>query len=392
VFSKFKALIENDVKGAVDCLLKEKGASIVIRNLNYIISRCKNEDDITYVMNAIKTTNNIIIIQNLLQYNHYKVKPRTFKFTKFNKFKTHVETGKEYSKRKSIISREHIDKICSLLWENLQENLKGRLGKVYIDGGMEKISLPIQETASMGGFGVLPKGSKLDIPDGKKIRLFIYWERVNDIDLSIMGLTNKLKSIEFSWRTMASNQSKALTFSGDITSGYNGGSEYFDIDIDQFKKSFPSMRYLVPSANVYSGTPFAKCICKAGYMERDVMDSGEIFEPATVQTSFAITVDSTFAYLFAVDLKTRELIWLNIGKDSNTIIAADNGFDFLVDYFNMCDIINLKDFFTMLSTEVVDNIDDADVIISDKVEDTFNGAKQVVRSYDMDKILAFLNA
>ena len=93
-----------------------------------------------------------------------------------------------------------------------------------------------------------------------------------------------------------------------------------------------------------------------------------------------------------IDLKTRELIWLNIGRDSNSIIAAANNMEFLVDYFNMCDVINLKSFFTMMATEVVDSIEDADVIVSDTVEDTFNGEKQVIRSYDLDKLLAFLNA
>lgn len=390
-FSKFEKHMQGDVKDAVDCLLNEKGAAAVIRKLNYLISRCKDSQDVDYIMSKIKTTNNLIILQNLLQYKQYKVKPRTFKFTRFNKLKAHTETKKEFERRKSIIDEKYIDRICTLLKENLEENLKGKLGKVYIDDGMEKIALPIQETASMGGFGVLPKGSKLDIPYGKKVRLFIYWERVNDIDLSIMGLTEKLKSMEFSWRTMASNQSDALTFSGDITSGYYGGSEYFDIDIDGFQNLFPKIRYLIPCANVYSGTPFANCKCKAGYMERDVMDSGEIFEPTTVQTSFAITVNSTFAYLFAIDLQTRELIWLNIGRDSNSIIAAANGFDFLIDYFNMCDIINLNSFFAMMADEVVDNIEDADVVVSDKVEDTFNGDKQVIRSYDLDKLLAFLN-
>ncbi|MBQ7308022.1 MAG: hypothetical protein IJW82_05800, partial [Clostridia bacterium] len=251
-YSKFeKAISEGNIKLAVDILKNEKGVSVILRNLNYIVSRCKNDEDLEYLLKEIKTTNNILIIQNLIQYSNYKKgKQRVFKFTKFNRLKMHQETSKEFKNRQSFVSEENCQKISKMLNENLASNLKGKLGKVYIEDGMENIALPIQETTSMGGFGILPKGSLLKIEDAKKVRAFIYWEKVNDIDLSVIGLTENLKQREFSWRTMASKQSDAITFSGDETSGYNGGSEYFDIDINKFKKVHKDTRYLIFNANV----------------------------------------------------------------------------------------------------------------------------------------------
>ena len=79
----------------------------------------------------------------------------------------------------------------------------------------------------------------------KKLRAFTYWEKVDDIDLSCFGLTDDGRRIEFSWRTMAGNQSDAITYSGDETSGYKGGSEYFDIKLEEFKKMYPAVKYIV---------------------------------------------------------------------------------------------------------------------------------------------------
>lgn len=389
VFSVFKRMLGEDVKGAIDYLTKQKGTALVIRNLNYIISRCKDLQDVEYVMNNIKTKNNIILIQNLLQYHHYNVASRTFKFTRFNKLKVHRETDDEIQKRKSVIKSEYIQKVVELLKKNLEENLKGRLGKVFIDKGLENIALPIQETASMSGFGVLPKGSKLIIDDGKKVRAFMYWEKVDDIDLSMIGLNEALKQKEFSWRTMNAHQSNAITFSGDVTNGYYGGCEYFDIDLEEFEKLYPDIRYLVTSANVYSRSPFSSCKCKAGYMLRDKEDSGEIFEPRTVDTSFAINTKSTFAYLFAIDIQNRQIIWLNVARDSSIMVAGTTQFGFILDYLDMCDVINLKDFATMLASEVVKTKKDADVIFTDKLLKVKD--KQVIRIYDVDKIIALMN-
>lgn len=386
-----KAMNNNDIKKAIDSLVKYKGESSLMRKLNYVLSRCEKNEDIDYLFKVLETNNNLVIIQNMLQYHNYKsASARIFRFTRFNKLKSHIETEEERARRKSVVTRGLCNRICEVLRNNLAKNLKGKLGKVYIDDDMENIALPIQENTSMGGYGTLPKGSRLNIEDGKKIRAFIYWEKVNDIDLSCIALTEKLKNKEYSWRTMASNQSKMITFSGDITSGFNGASEYFDIDIEKCAKSNPQYRYLIFCANVYSATPFKDCICKAGFMKRDVEDSGEIFEPKTVETSFQINCDSTFAYMFAIDVLERKMIWLNMAKDSNAIVAGTTSMELLMDYFSICDVINMKMFFTMLASEVVTNIEDADVVVSDKTFQLKEGV-EVLHSYDTDKILALLN-
>ena len=393
VFSGFeKAMTERNIRSAVEVLKSGKGSAAVLRNLSYLISRCSSEEEVQFVLDCIDTKNNIVLIQLLTRFAQYREEsgPRTFGFTKHNKMKFHTETEDELKKRKSDISSEQAGIITERLKASLKANLGGKLGKVYIDPDMKNYALPIQETASQGGFGVLTRGSRIRIPETKKLRAFTYWEKVDDIDLSCFGLEESGNRREFSWRTMAENQSEAITYSGDETSGYKGGSEYFDIDIAEFKKLYPEARYMVFCNNVYSGLPFGKCFCKAGYMTRDIEDTGAIYEPKTVKSSFMINCDSTFAYLFFIDLDKNELIWLNMARTGSMAVAGMTDMTFLIDYFHVTEVINMHSFFELMAAEVVDDISAADVVVTDKNIECAEGV-EVIREYDIEKMTALIN-
>ena len=188
------------------------------------------------------------------------------------------------------------------------------------------------------------------------------------------------------WRS----QSDAIAYSGDQTSGYKGGSEFFDINVEEVIKRYPSLQYLVFCNNVFSNLIFTKCMCKAGYMLRDAISSGEIFEPKTVTSSFLINCDSRFAYLFAIDVRSNEFVWLNIANDSQQSIAGTSSADFLKDILSSTQVLSVYDFVSMLATEVVHTPEEADVVFSDEKLTLRYGAEQI-RSCDYEKILALLN-
>lgn len=415
VYAQFeRAMARKDVREAVDQLKSGKGAGAVLRNLNYIVSRMEREEDLTYVLDNLDTKNGILLMQLLLRYAHHEdiehLSGRTFKFTKFNQMKIHAETEEEVNRRKSLITREETEAIRVFAQTKLKSLLKNQLGKVYVDPAMKNMALPIQENTAQGGFGVLAKGSRLRIPEGKKIRAFTYWEKVNDIDLSVFGIDEEGRQTEFSWRTMAGRQSAALTYSGDETSGYKGGSEYFDVDVEEFRRIYPGIKYLVFCDNVFSGVPFDKCFCKAGYMLRDVEDSGEVYEPKTVQTSFLINCNSTFAYLFGIDLETNDFLWLNVSRSGDVTVAGTTDLRFLLDYFHVTEVLNVYSFFEMMATELVEDPAEAEVIVSDaympdqkasldsdspdQEESSVSDSPKVpeiIRSYDFERILALMN-
>ena len=392
VYSEFELLMAvGDICDAIDYLKKYKGSGAVMRNLDYIASRCKTKDELYHLLDSINTNNIIMCIQLLNHYYFYTKGKRTFKFTSHYLVKTHDETGKEMKKRRSALSKETCEAIASVVLEKLCKICHGKLGKVYIDEGMKKMALPLQETASSGGFGVLPKGSRIPLDMSKVLRVFTYWSKVDDVDLSCIGIMPDGRTKEFSWRTMSYNQKHHITFSGDQTAGYNGGSEYFDIDVKEFKKCLPNIKQLVFCNNVYSFENFSKLNCRAGYMVRNEVLSGEVFEPKTVKSAFNITCDSTFAYMFAIDFHSEELVWLNLGRDSQAIVAGTTPFAWLLPYIFATKVINVYDFFEMLATEVVSTPEEADIIVSDKDFELPEGKEQI-HSYDFERILALMNS
>lgn len=394
VYSEFeKCMGQSDIQGAVRALRWGKGSGALLRKLSYILSRCETEENVDAVLQNIQTDNPLILIQLILDFSAQPEigNTRTFKFTKHNLLRVHNESKEEAARRKSQVPVAVRQLVTPLLWKNLEQVYHGRLGKVFIDPKMARISVPLQETTASGGYGVLSRGSRIPIVADRKIRCFTYWEKVNDIDLSVIALTKEGRQIEFSWRSMYGRQSGAITYSGDQTSGYKGGSEYFDVDVEAFQEEYPMAEYLVFCNNVYSGTPFSQCLCKAGYMDRDVLDSGQVFEPKTVATSFQITCDSTFAYLFGVDLNTKELVWLNTGRDSKARVAGASSLEFLRPYFNSTAIMNVHKLFSMLATEVVPEPEEADVVVSDENVSVKEGA-EMIHSYDTERMLALMNA
>ena len=394
VYSEFEsAIAKGDVMSAADILLSAKGASVLLRNCNYLLSRAKTDDEIDYIVEKVNSKNTMLLIQLLTSYVGYKYdKARTFKFCKHGRLIHHNETEEEQEKRRSRLDEALVKQVAKVIRKKLESVLSCKLGKVYIDPDMQLTALPLHESASMGGYGCLPCGSRIRIPRAKKIRAFTYWEKVNDVDLSMIGLDDDDRQTEFSWRTFASNgNGEEIVFSGDQTSGYDGGSEYFDVDISLLQKKYPKMKYLICSNSVYSAIPFKDIVCTAGYMTRDKNDSGEIFEPKTVKSSFKVTADSTTAYLFAIDIDKHEFVWLNISDESMRQVAGSENISFLKDYMNATDVINMKSFFTMLASEVVTFPEDADIIVSDKDSDTVEG-KEKIRSCDFERIMALMNS
>ena len=389
------ALREIRTRDAVDVLRNNKGTGAVLRHLDYILSASWPFGDLNYILDNIVSNNRILLIQLLYHYaNGVSREPRVFTFQRLGMMRVYHEGDSRSIKPRSFLSENMAMRTCLRVLRELERTCKGTLDKVYADEDMRHIALPLQEGTSMGGVGTLPRGSRVPIPDGKKVRAFTYWERVDDIDLSAFALGEDGDRIEFSWRTLYSHGNGAkgdpIVFSGDQTSGYKGGSEYFDIDFDIFRAWYPNERYIVFCDNVFTGVPFCACDCRAGFMTRDAMDSGEVFEPATVESSFAITCRSTFAYLFAIDLRTREIVWLNVARASNARVAGTTEMSFLRKYLDATSVINLYDFARMLATEVVDDPMQADVVFSNKPVAVREGA-ELVRSQDMERVIELLN-
>lgn len=339
-------------------------------------------------------TNPVILIQLLEQfYNSAESNPRVFKFTKNNTLRIHKETDEETRSRKSVLPDSFRQIAEKTVRNRLIEVLHGRLGRIWIEDidRVKGLALNLRGSVGEGGYGTYPSGTRIPLPNGKKVRAFTYWEKVDDIDLSCFGLCEDGSQMEFSWRNMYHRQNDAVTFSGDQTQGYYGGSEFFDIDLNEFMDRYPTVDYIVFCDNIFSNsgrTHFKNVEARAGFMSRDVQDSGEIFEPKTVETSFRLTADGSFCYMFAIDLRTREIVWLNMQTNGNHAIAGESDMKFLRDVLETTNVFSVYDLLEMSGT-IVDDLSKADMIIANGFAyDTSN--KEVIHLWDDDKFLGIL--
>ena len=189
---------------------------------------------------------------------------------------------------------------------------------------------------------------------------------------------------------MYHEQGEEITFSGDQTSGYNGGSEFFDVDLQKFRRKHPDIRWLIFCDNIFSaGTQYKDILATGGFMTRDRMSSGEVFEPKTVDTSFRLTADSNFCYMFAIDLQDSEMIWLNLARSDRTAVAGATNMQFIMDFFDATKVFNAYDLITASATKVVDTPEKDEWIVSDNPEIEAEG-KTVVRSWDQETMLKLL--
>ena len=108
-------MAEKNIKAAVDAFKTGKGSAAVLRNLNYIISRCESAEDMSYVLKYMETDNVIVLIQLLLQYSQYKkeVLPEPLSSQSIIKLKVHTETNEEQKKRKSFITEGQANMLAS---------------------------------------------------------------------------------------------------------------------------------------------------------------------------------------------------------------------------------------------------------------------------------------
>ena len=130
------------VNDAVSILLDRKGVAAVLRSLDYILSRCGSDREVRSVLDRIDGENLIIMIQLIFRYSRRENAFRVFRFTRFEKLRIHEETESEMRRRKSGLPVETRTLVLGALRAKLEQKLKGRSGKVYLDPKIRGITLP----------------------------------------------------------------------------------------------------------------------------------------------------------------------------------------------------------------------------------------------------------
>ena len=200
---------------------------------------------------------------------------------------------------------------CELVLLNTFRTYKP-LGRVFVDEQLKNYTVPFALRSASKALKTVARGSRLALPPGDTVRFFIYWKDGNsrtDLDLSALAVDGES---EFK-TTIAYYNLKDLGgyHSGDITSAPDGASEFIDIEIPAFLTA--GVRYVMMVVNSFTQQPYHDLpICFAGFMSRQFPDSGEIYEPQTVENKFDLTANRIIAIPLILDLAERTVLWTDL--------------------------------------------------------------------------------
>lgn len=248
--------------------------------------------------------------------------------------KAKVALGVYDEDKRPPIAREAIDSSRELIRRELLARFakKPRFSRAIIDRELERLIVPFSERSAARAAVVLPRGSRITIPAGKLLRLFMHWcepetgGHRTDLDLSI-GFYNDQWAYAgvcayYTLKLTGKSGAVLASSSGDRTSAPfpDGASEFIDLHRDAALAE--GMRYAVFVVNNYSGMAFSALERGfAGIMFRDDA-GGDYFDPRTVELKFSIDGENGVFAPLVVDLQTNELHWLDVHAKGN--LAMNN--------------------------------------------------------------------
>ena len=309
-------LREKDICSLVQVLKNRPGE--FARRLDHMLRLSSNSDIVLSNFSDIACKISSPVLLQVLTHFKYRNQRNDLRifFPKGNVCK--VQAIKNNLSRIEEVVRQKIVDICKKKLIEKYAKLES-LGKVYLDTNLKKYTVPFSQRYASKALRTIARGSKLDLPEGNTIRCFIWWKdgkTRTDIDLSAIALNyhhvHKCSITYYNLREWGGYHS------GDITSAPNGASEFIDIDINKFLKS--GIKYVLMSINAYTEQPFCDLPeCFFGFMMRRRPNSGEIYEPKTVENKIDVTSDTKICIPMIIDLKKRKAIWADLALTKNPL-------------------------------------------------------------------------
>jgi hypothetical protein len=328
------AILKKDMRVASELLKLRPGE--FARKLDKVVREAVDPD---YIVENFKSVANEVSTPVLLQVRQHFIgrassdAPIRVFFPKGN-----LARAKYIKNELPAISEDVCNKIVGICNNALIEQYKKKesLGNVYVDGNFKDYLVPFSQRSASKYNKTIVRGSKIKInKNAKAVRGFIWWtntdrgERV-DIDLSAAIYDEDWNYVEHvSYTNLRSAKYKAC-HSGDITNGGSvngeGVAEFLDVDIDAVEKN--AGRYIVYQVYNFTRQKFGDLPnCRFGWMEREDVNSGEIFEPTTVKMSIDLTADATVAIPVIFDCVDRKFIWCDMNNSMERSYYGGNNLE-----------------------------------------------------------------
>lgn len=320
------AILSGDMKKAAT-LLKDRPGEFA-RQLDKVLRDAKDKN---FILNCFMSVAADISTPVLLQVRQHFMtrnngdKVRVF-FPKGNVAKAII-----IENNLPTIDEKYCKSLVKICENALVENYRSKefLGNIFIDEELKNYIVPFSQRSASSAVKTVVRGSKLPIKeDATAVRGFIWWtnmpsdgyENRVDLDLSAAFFDDDWNYVSHVSYTNLRDKGAAACHSGDITNGGSpsgkGVAEFIDFDIEAAANK---ARYVVFQVYSYTGQLFSDMPnCRFGFMEREDVNSGEIFEPTTVSMKMDMSSRSRISVPVIFDCKERKMIWcdMNIGIEN----------------------------------------------------------------------------
>lgn len=309
------AIAEGNWETAVSLLIDRPGE--FARRLDKLLRICSDAEG---VLNAFSSVTKYVATPVLLQ-----VREHFLQRTEGQDYRVFFPKGsiaKCYNKKNDLpaISEEVCVKAIEVCTKALQDRFSElpRLGKVWIDTKLRNYTVPFGQRSASKALRAPGRGSRVAV--GKKcVRGFIWWtngkSRV-DLDLSAVVYNEHWEYLRHVSYTAL--REEGMTHSGDVTNGGpidgDGVSEFLDVDLEAVQKS--GGRYVAFQVHSFCGQKFSELPnTMFGWMEREQLGSGEIYEPKTVAMKMDLGSESVSTVPAVFDCLTGEMIWCDLSMN-----------------------------------------------------------------------------
>lgn len=260
-----------------------------------------------------------------------------------------------------------------------QYSKRSPLGNVWIDRNLADFIIPFSQRSANSTYKSMTRGSRFTLAKSN-VRFFIWWTNTEfgcypvDLDLSVAFYNENWGYVGHVSYTELENSSLRCYHSGDIINGDDfgskGASEFIDVDLDAMLNE--GVHYVVPQVYSYSGENFSQVPCTFGWMEREDLNSGEIYEPTTVENQISLTSTSRISIPLVIDCKERKVIWTDLSKQIGTERSNNLENNLVGTTLAAYAMVNLKRttmfqvavLNTLARGKVVERVEDADVIFT----------------------------
>ena len=295
--------------------------SLLLRKLSWLVINHSVESIATSVLN-LQTQVDILPLPLLMTvYTALEYEGKRLVINKKGKSHT-VEARQPLGDIKPIL--EALDSLIITKLQNTKE-----WEKVWIEPNLHNLVIPLQARKQSDGLLNLARGSRIAV-DTEVIRLFVYWQQTEertDLDLSVMTLNEAFEYTgQVSWNDYGDG--KDIAHSGDIQSAELGAAEFIDL-----KLSCLDCDYIIPSIILFTGEKFSQLkACHAGWMNRqDVGSDIQTFDAKTVAEKVNVYQDGRNWLPFILDIKAKELIYVDIYSNGRNTIESFKHFPDLVE-------------------------------------------------------------